>query len=72
VWYEKIEEIYGWQKLDDVLETTADGVRAFYDREHAAGEKGTRGPAICLHLLRFPWVARLSGPLVCFFSQPPY
>jgi EAL domain-containing protein (putative c-di-GMP-specific phosphodiesterase class I)/GGDEF domain-containing protein len=38
VWYEKIEEIYGWQKLDDVLETTADGVRAFYDREHAAGE----------------------------------
>jgi EAL domain-containing protein (putative c-di-GMP-specific phosphodiesterase class I)/GGDEF domain-containing protein len=38
VWYEKIEEIYGWQKLDDVLESTADGVRAFYDREHSASE----------------------------------
>ena len=38
VWYEKIEEIYGWQKLDDVLETTADAVRHFYSREHASGE----------------------------------
>ncbi|HSH46534.1 MAG TPA: EAL domain-containing protein [Longimicrobiales bacterium] len=34
VWYEKIEEIYGWQKLDDVLESTADGVREFYKRHH--------------------------------------
>ncbi len=34
VWYEKIEEIYGWQKLDDVLETTAEAVREFYAREH--------------------------------------
>ncbi len=33
VWYEKIEEIYGWQKLDDVLETTAEGLRDFYNRE---------------------------------------
>ena len=38
VWYEKIEEIYGWQKLDDVLETTATAVREFYDREHAGAE----------------------------------
>ena len=36
VWYEKIEEIYGWQKLDDVLETTAGAVRSFYAAEHAA------------------------------------
>ncbi len=33
VWYEKIEEIYGWQKLDDVLETTAKELKGFYDRE---------------------------------------
>jgi EAL domain-containing protein (putative c-di-GMP-specific phosphodiesterase class I)/GGDEF domain-containing protein len=38
VWYEKIEEIYGWQKLDDVLETTAQAVRRFYAREHSPGE----------------------------------
>ncbi len=30
VWYEKIEEIFGWQKLDEVLETTASAVRGFY------------------------------------------
>jgi EAL domain-containing protein (putative c-di-GMP-specific phosphodiesterase class I) len=34
VWYEKIEEIYGWQKLDDVLESTANGVSEFYRRHH--------------------------------------
>ena len=38
VWYEKIEEIYGWQKLDDVLENTANALREFYAREHATGE----------------------------------
>jgi EAL domain-containing protein (putative c-di-GMP-specific phosphodiesterase class I) len=38
VWYEKIEEIYGWQKLDDVLETTALAVRQFYDRERPLEE----------------------------------
>jgi EAL domain-containing protein (putative c-di-GMP-specific phosphodiesterase class I) len=38
VWYEKIEEIYGWQKLDDVLETTAVAVRQFYDRETTSEE----------------------------------
>jgi len=32
--YSKIEEIYGWQKLDDVLESTAQAVREFYEREH--------------------------------------
>ncbi len=29
--YTKIEEIYGWEKLDEVLETTAAAVRAFLD-----------------------------------------
>jgi EAL domain-containing protein (putative c-di-GMP-specific phosphodiesterase class I)/GGDEF domain-containing protein len=38
VWYEKIEEIYGWQKLDDVLETTAGAVRRFYALEHSRAE----------------------------------
>ncbi len=38
VWYEKIEEIYGWQKLDDVLEATANALRDFYAREHASAE----------------------------------
>jgi EAL domain-containing protein (putative c-di-GMP-specific phosphodiesterase class I)/GGDEF domain-containing protein len=38
VWYEKIEEIYGWQKLDDVLEATANAIRSFYAREHASTE----------------------------------
>ncbi len=38
VWYEKIEEIYGWQKLDDVLENTAHALREFYAREHASAE----------------------------------
>ena len=38
VWYEKIEEIYGWQKLDDVLESTAHALRDFYAREHASSE----------------------------------
>jgi len=38
VWYEKIEEIYGWQKLDDVLENTANALREFYAREHATAE----------------------------------
>jgi EAL domain-containing protein (putative c-di-GMP-specific phosphodiesterase class I)/GGDEF domain-containing protein len=38
VWYEKIEEIYGWQKLDDVLETTAQALRRFYKEQHSPGE----------------------------------
>ena len=38
VWYEKIEEIYGWQKLDDVLEATANALREFYAREHSQVE----------------------------------
>jgi EAL domain-containing protein (putative c-di-GMP-specific phosphodiesterase class I)/GGDEF domain-containing protein len=29
--YSKIEEIYGWEKLDEVLETTASAVQAFLD-----------------------------------------
>ncbi len=31
--YSKLEEIYGWQKLDEVLQTTANAVRGFYDRQ---------------------------------------
>ena len=27
--YTKIEEIYGWEKLDEVLETTAEAIRDF-------------------------------------------
>jgi len=34
VWYEKIEETYGWQRLDDVIETTAEAVREFYIHEY--------------------------------------
>lgn len=29
--YSKLEEIYGWEKLDEVLQTTAAAVRDFYD-----------------------------------------
>jgi EAL domain-containing protein (putative c-di-GMP-specific phosphodiesterase class I)/GGDEF domain-containing protein len=39
VWYDKIEEIYGWQKLDDVLETTAAAVKGFYDQQPGFGER---------------------------------
>lgn len=38
VWYSKIEEIYGWQRLDEVLETTAAAVRDFYAEEHSDAE----------------------------------
>jgi EAL domain-containing protein (putative c-di-GMP-specific phosphodiesterase class I)/GGDEF domain-containing protein len=38
VWYEKIEEIYGWQKLDDVLESTARGVKDFYHDNHPGSD----------------------------------
>jgi EAL domain-containing protein (putative c-di-GMP-specific phosphodiesterase class I)/GGDEF domain-containing protein len=38
VWYEKIEEIYGWQKLDEVLESTAAGVKQFYRSRHPSAE----------------------------------
>ena len=36
--YSKLEEIYGWQKLDEVLQTTANAVRAFYDRQREEQE----------------------------------
>jgi EAL domain-containing protein (putative c-di-GMP-specific phosphodiesterase class I) len=36
VWYEKIEESFGWQKLDEVLETTAAAVRGFYGETASA------------------------------------
>lgn len=35
--YSKLEEIYGWQKLDEVLQTTAHAVHAFYE-----GRRGDR------------------------------
>lgn len=31
--YSKLEEIYGWQKLDEVLQSTAQAVREFYDQQ---------------------------------------
>jgi EAL domain-containing protein (putative c-di-GMP-specific phosphodiesterase class I)/GGDEF domain-containing protein len=36
--YSKLEEIYGWQKLDEVLQTTANAVRHFYDRQRGEEE----------------------------------
>ncbi|HEX5725942.1 MAG TPA: EAL domain-containing protein [Longimicrobiaceae bacterium] len=36
--YSKLEEIYGWQKLDEVLQTTADAVREFYDERRGDDE----------------------------------
>ncbi|MEX2584125.1 MAG: EAL domain-containing protein [Gemmatimonadota bacterium] len=36
--YSKLEEIYGWQKLDEVLQTTANAVREFYDQQRGAEE----------------------------------
>ncbi|HEX6069926.1 MAG TPA: hypothetical protein VFZ18_08880, partial [Longimicrobiaceae bacterium] len=36
--YSKLEEIYGWQKLDEVLQTTANAVRTFYDRQRGEQE----------------------------------
>jgi EAL domain-containing protein (putative c-di-GMP-specific phosphodiesterase class I)/GGDEF domain-containing protein len=36
--YSKLEEIYGWQKLDEVLQTTANAVRLFYDRQQGEQE----------------------------------
>ncbi|HEX6940407.1 MAG TPA: EAL domain-containing protein [Longimicrobiales bacterium] len=38
VWFSKIEEIFGWQKLDAVLESTAAGLREFFAREQANTE----------------------------------
>lgn len=36
--YSKLEEIYGWQKLDEVLQTTAAAVREFYERQRGGSE----------------------------------
>jgi len=36
--YSKLEEIYGWEKLDEVLQTTASAVRDFYDRQRGGEE----------------------------------
>ncbi|HEV2130831.1 MAG TPA: hypothetical protein VGR27_07005, partial [Longimicrobiaceae bacterium] len=36
--YSKLEEIYGWQKLDEVLQSTASAVREFYDQQRGSEE----------------------------------
>jgi EAL domain-containing protein (putative c-di-GMP-specific phosphodiesterase class I)/GGDEF domain-containing protein len=36
--YSKLEEIYGWQKLDEVLQATANAVREFYDQQRGEEE----------------------------------
>jgi EAL domain-containing protein (putative c-di-GMP-specific phosphodiesterase class I)/GGDEF domain-containing protein len=36
--YSKLEEIYGWQKLDEVLQTTAGAVRDFYEKQRSGQE----------------------------------
>ena len=36
--YSKLEEIYGWQKLDEVLQSTAAAVREFYDQQRGHQE----------------------------------
>ncbi|MDQ3521355.1 MAG: EAL domain-containing protein [Gemmatimonadota bacterium] len=36
--YSKLEEIYGWQKLDEVLQSTAAAVREFYDQQRGTHE----------------------------------
>lgn len=33
VWYEKVEELYGWQKLDEVMHTTATALRDVFEEE---------------------------------------
>lgn len=58
VWYEKIEEIYGWQKLDDVLEETANAIRKFYAREAASTE----------HIMM---VSHVADDDFIFFTQVP-
>ena len=37
--YSKIEEIYGWEKLDSVLETTASAVRDFLDEDDLSASR---------------------------------
>jgi len=39
----KIEEVYGWEKMDEVLATTADAVRAFVSREKLGDARMTLG-----------------------------
>ena len=49
--YSKIEEIYGWEKLDAVLETTASAVRGPVSRAgpEAVPTRGRRPPGTGLH-----------------------
>lgn len=36
--YSKLEEIYGWRKLDEVLQTTANAMREFYNQQRSDEE----------------------------------
>ena len=36
--YSKLEEIYGWEKLDEVLQTTAEAAREFYGQQREGAE----------------------------------
>jgi EAL domain-containing protein (putative c-di-GMP-specific phosphodiesterase class I)/GGDEF domain-containing protein len=56
--YSKLEEIYGWEKLDEVLQSTANAVRQFYDRQ--------RGPVENLLM-----VAHTGDDDFIFFSDLP-
>ena len=66
VWYEKIEEIYGWQKLDDVLESTAEGVREFYQRHHPR----SRNLMMVSHIGDDDFILFTSTPRVQSDDQP--
>jgi EAL domain-containing protein (putative c-di-GMP-specific phosphodiesterase class I) len=73
VWYEKVEEIYGWQKLDDVLETTGNAVKEFYGREHATAQNLMMVSHIAdddfILFTQIPAVAALSERRVNSLSQ---
>jgi EAL domain-containing protein (putative c-di-GMP-specific phosphodiesterase class I)/GGDEF domain-containing protein len=73
VWYEKVEEIYGWQKLDDVLETTGNAVKEFYSREHATAQNLMMVSHIAdddfILFTQIPAVAALSERRVNSLSQ---
>ena len=60
--YSKIEEIYGWEKLDAVLETTASAVREFLDDDdlRRLARDGELHQRRRLHLL--PRARRAASP----------
>ena len=66
VWYEKIEEIYGWQKLDGVLESTAEGVKEFYRSRHPEA----RSVMMVSHIGDDDFILFTERPRVRDSSQP--